>query len=257
VPVFIPDTVYAGGFYVGIFNLNHAARFDRCCISVNRLVDRVSWFQCGKWMMDSGAFTELARHGHYRHSVADYAFEIRRWASRLLVAAVSQDYMCEPFVLKKTGLTVREHQLRTVRRYERLLEERLPVHIMPVLQGYEPGEYVRHIRDYRGLLPDGSWVGVGSICKRNSKPAQVLEVLDAVRSERPDLRLHGFGLKISSLVCPEVLKSLYSSDSMAWSFAGRRRGDGSDANRVGAAIAYVRQVEDMVDQVRSRMVVTP
>jgi hypothetical protein len=242
---------------VGIFRLNHAARFDRCCISVNRLVSRVSWFQCGSWMMDSGAFTELTRHGQYRHSVADYAFQIRRWASSLLVAAVSQDYMCEPFVLKKTGLTVREHQLRTVRRYEKLLEERLPVHIMPVLQGYDPREYVCHIRDYKDLLPDGAWVGVGSICKRNSKPEQVLKVLDAVHSERPDLHLHGFGLKISSLVCPGILKRLHSSDSMAWSFAGRRRGDGSDANSVGAAITYVRQVEDMVDRVRSRMVVTP
>ena len=54
--------------------------------------------------MDSGAFTEVAIHGGYRHGVDEYAAEIKRWsACGTLMAAVAQDYMCEPFVVAKTG----------------------------------------------------------------------------------------------------------------------------------------------------------
>ncbi len=59
--------------------------------------------------MDSGAFTEISTHGLYRHDVTEYAAEIRRWAtngSGRLLTAVSQDWMCEPFIVVKTGLSV-------------------------------------------------------------------------------------------------------------------------------------------------------
>jgi hypothetical protein len=42
-------------------------------LSVNRLGNRKSDFKVNEWMLDSGAFTELARFGHYRHSVQEYA----------------------------------------------------------------------------------------------------------------------------------------------------------------------------------------
>ncbi len=70
---------------------------------------------------------------------------------------------------------------------------------MPVLQGYEPEEYVSHIRQYGDRLAHRAWVGVGSICKRNSSPCLILEVLIAIKTERPDLKLHGFGLKTTAL----------------------------------------------------------
>jgi hypothetical protein len=44
-------------------------------------------------------------------SPQQYADEINRWKDYgNLVAAVSQDLMCEPFILHKTGLTIEEHQ---------------------------------------------------------------------------------------------------------------------------------------------------
>jgi hypothetical protein len=54
--------------------------------------------------MDSGAFTTIAKHGGYPEPVEVYAAEIRKWAGRgNLVAAVAQDYMCEPVMLAQYG----------------------------------------------------------------------------------------------------------------------------------------------------------
>jgi len=149
--------------------------------------------------MDSGAFTEIATHGRYRQTVEEYADEVRRWISvGQLRAVVAQDYMCEPFILRKTGLTVDEHQRLTIDRYDRLVDLLGDsVYVMPVLQGYMPVEYARHVAMYGGRLAPNAWVGVGSVCKRNATPRSVEGVLRVIRDVRPDLRLHGFGLKIT------------------------------------------------------------
>lgn len=181
--------------------------------------------------MDSGAFTEVVRFGGYRFDVAEYAAQIRRWSRcGTLLAAVGQDFMCESFVLEQTGKTVAEHQKMTVDRYDDLMREDVAgVYIMPVLQGYEPQSYVDHLRMYGDRIALGAWVGVGSVCKRNSNPMSVVAVLDAIRTERPDLRLHGFGIKQTALAVGYIRDALYSADSMAWSFAARIEGrNGND-----------------------------
>src|SRR3954468_3510912 len=153
-------------------------------ISVNRLRNRKSDFAVHNWMLDSGAFTELLRFGHYRHSVQAYADCIKRWKScGNLLAAVSQDYMTEPFILEKTGLTVAEHQRLTIERYDELLACDTGVYILPVLQGYQPAEYVSHLHQYGDRLGAGMWVGVGSVCKRNSNPEQIEAILKAINRE--------------------------------------------------------------------------
>ena len=101
---------------------------------------------------------------------------------------------------------------------------------MPVLQGFKPEEYRDHIRQYGNRLTYGMWVGVGSVCKRNGNPRQIEEVLLAIKTLRPDLKLHGFGLKRTALKSGCVTELLYSCDSMAWSSAGRRIGRGNDVN---------------------------
>ena len=175
--------------------------------------------------MDSGAFTEISRHGHYRHDVAEYAAQIRRWSSNgNLLAAVAQDYMCEPFVIAKTGLSVERHQQLTVERYDALLAENTGVYILPVLQGFAPSDYVAHLRMYGDRLVRGQWVGVGSVCKRNGDPGAIVAVLQAIKNERPDLKLHGFGLKTTALRHPLIRALLHTSDSMAWSFSARKQG---------------------------------
>jgi hypothetical protein len=212
---------------------------------VNRIRDRKSAFQVGDWIMDSGAFTTIAKHGGYPESPAAYAAEIRRWKGNgNLLAAVAQDYMCEKHMLERTGLTVEEHQRLTIERYDVLLAEDTGVYIMPVLQGYSPREYISHIRQYGDRLKEGMWVGVGSVCKRNSNPMAIYMVLSAIKDARQDLRLHGFGLKTTSLADPIIRDMLYSADSMAWSFAARRQG--RNANDWREAKNFIKDIADRI-----------
>jgi hypothetical protein len=207
-------------------------------VSVNRLQGRVSAFKANKWIMDSGAFTTINKYGCYPEPVSEYAKHIKKWhLNGEMLAAVAQDYMCEPFVLSKTGMSVRQHQELTVDRYKNLvLEDVGSAYIMPVLQGYQPEEYVAHLDLYGDSISHGAWVGCGSVCKRNGNPESVLEVLDAIKTNRPDLKLHGFGLKTTSLANPKIRQHLHTSDSMAWSFAARF--NGGDRNGIKEAMDF-------------------
>lgn len=192
--------------------------------------------------MDSGAFSTINIHGGYPEPVEAYAAQIKRWASNgNLLAAVGQDYMCEAHMLEKTGLTIPEHQQLTVERYEALMECDVGgVTIIPVLQGYAPSDYVRHIEMYGDRLTHGMWVGVGSVCKRNGDARAIEEVLWAIKEKRPDLRLHGFGLKSTALKSDLVNQLLYTADSMAWSYAARR--DGRNPNDWREAKAWTEKI---------------
>lgn len=228
-------------FYIGLHQPSDAHRFERAFISVNRMRGRKKAVGSREWIMDSGAFTELATHGRYRHSVAEYAAEINRWAGRGLIAAVAQDWMCEPWIVAKTGLSIAEHQRLTIERYDALLPLVHGVYVMPVLQGYAIEDYLSHIEQYGDRLAYGAYVGVGSVCKRNVDMRQIEAVFVAIKRARPDLRLHGFGLKITSLASGVVRDCLYSADSMAWSFAARK--NGGDANDWQEAAKFLRRIE--------------
>jgi len=229
-------------FFVGLHQPVDAQHFEASFVSVTRLRRRQSPVPAADWIMDSGAFSTIAAYGGYPEPVSEYADVIKRFAlDGNLLAAVAQDYMCEPWMLAKTGKTVAEHQALTIERYDALLAEDTGVYIMPVLQGYEPAEYVTHLRAYGHRLAYGAWVGVGSICKRNSNPRAIEAVLSAIKRERPDLRLHGFGVKLTALASGLVRQLLFSADSMAWSFAARMRGRNGNCWR--EARAFVDLVE--------------
>jgi hypothetical protein len=236
-------------FFTGLHQPSDAKHFSAAFISVNRIRNRKSHFEVGDWIMDSGAFTEVYTHGLYRHSVEDYAAQIVRWKNNgNLLAAVSQDYMCEPFILAKTGMTIADHQRLTIERYDALLDCNTGVTILPVLQGFAPEDYVDHIRQYGERLAFGQWVGVGSICKRNGNIAAIEDVLLTIHRERPDLRLHGFGLKTTALSSGLVQELLYTADSMAWSFAARISGrNGNDW----------REAKEWTDRIESRHIQLP
>lgn len=226
-------------FFTGIPEPAWADRFDLAFISVNRLARRKAPFRANRWIMDSGAFTEISRHGHYRNSPEAYVAEAAKWKNcGRLEAIVTQDYMCEPFILEKTGLTVDDHQRLTVERYDRILAAATPhaMRVMPVLQGWTPADYVTHLELYGDRLATGMWVGVGSVCKRNARPESVLEILEAIKERRPDLRLHGFGLKVTALADERIVALLESADSMAWSFSARKQG--RDQNHPREAEAF-------------------
>lgn len=232
-------------FFIGLHHPGVAWPFRSSVISVNELRRRKRPFRVNDWILDSGAFSQISKHGQFLMSVENYAKQIEYWSQcGRLLAAVSQDWMCEEFVLKKTAKTIREHQRLTVENYF-ALQNTTEFYIMPVLQGYQPQHYVQHLEDYGELLKPNAWVGVGSVCKRNSNPDAVEDVLLAVKRVRPDLRLHGFGLKIEALERPTIRALLESSDSMAWSYDGRRNHDSNDPRD---ALRYAAKVEKIIDR---------
>jgi hypothetical protein len=229
-------------FYVGLHIPSQAQHFDRAFISVNRVRGRRKPVPSQEWIMDSGAFREIEQFGGYRHAPEEYAAEVNRLAAINpgLIAAVSQDWMCEPFMLEKTGMTVADHQRLTIERYDALLPL-VNIYLMPVLQGYSLQSYLDHIDQYGERLKPGMYVGVGSVCKRNADMRQIEAILSAIKRKRPDLRLHGFGIKTTSLASGVVRDCLYSADSMAWSFAARMAG--RDANSWQEAMRFVKSID--------------
>ena len=228
-------------FFVGTHQVNHAWQFERCMLSINRLENRKADFEANEWMMDSGAFTRI-RDGKGHMPVRQYANHIERWSRcGTLVAAVAQDWMCEPFILNLTHRTVREHQRYTTRRYRSLVDRVSSTHVLPVLQGFTPEEYIYHLNQYGDDLTEGMWVGVGSVCKRNASPSDVSAVLQGIKERRPDLRLHGFGIKLTALGMQSVCEGFYSTDSMAWSYSARM--NGRDGNSVTEALLYADRVD--------------
>lgn len=232
-------------FYVGLHQPSDAKNFGRAFISVNRVRGRLKSVSAKEWILDSGAFTEVSTHGGYRTSPAEYAREVNRLAAINpgMVAAVSQDWMCEPWIVEKTDLSVTEHQRLTIERYDELAALVHGVYLMPVLQGYTISDYLSHIDQYGDRLKPGAYVGVGSICKRNGDVRQIEAILSAIKRKRRDLHLHGFGLKTTALASGLVRDLLHSADSMAWSFAARRQG--RDGNSWREAARFVSTIESM------------
>lgn len=177
------------------------------------------------WALDSGGFTELSLQGKWETTPQQYAEALSRYDSELghMEWASPQDWMCEPWIVEKTGLSVREHQARTIESVLTLRDIAPGLDVIPVLQGWEIDDYHRHVDDYAAAgidLASEPLVGVGSVCRRQAT-SEIDRLMDTLRSH--GLRLHGFGVKVDGLV--SYSDALRSADSFAWSYAGRRRPD--------------------------------
>jgi hypothetical protein len=239
-------------FYVGLHQPSDAQHFSHCCIHVGRLKTRQKPLGCDVLILDSQAFRILELHGEHLLSPAAYA-ALARQISKLCtqVVVVTQDYMCEQYIFQKrfehTGVrfTVADHQRLTIARYDALHLHATGLAVMPVLQGYAPHEYVDHIRQYGRRLTAGQWVGVGSVCKRNGDPSAIRDVLYSIRKARPDLKLHGFGLKSTALAWGWIRDALWSADSMAWSLNARK--NNRNANDWHEAEFYHQRINGALD----------
>jgi len=230
-PQFYTGTHLPGWLWSGQVHFPLFVSHRRLC-KYRRL--RPALVQCA---VDSGGFSELSLFGEWRTSPREYAEAVARYDRDLgpgrLEWAAPQDHMCEAHILAKTGLTVAEHQRRTVANFLELgglwpqfSDEDDP--FMPVLQA-SPGDadgYLRHAGMYQAAgvhLADFPVVGVGSVC-RIQNTALISRVAHALQPL--DLALHWFGVKLAGLpeIWPpgEYADSLTSFDSMAWSYDARR-----------------------------------
>jgi len=178
------------------------------------------------WALDSGGFTELSRYGTWDTgpTPAEYVARVRRYRDEIghLDWAAQQDWMCERFIVAKTGLSVREHVHRTVGNFCDLCELATDLDFAPSVQGDRPSDYQYCIERYDKAGVDlrrARLVGVGSVCRRQST-REVGEILTLLH-QAGITRLHGFGFKIQGLARYGALLS--SADSMAWSAHARRR----------------------------------
>lgn len=191
-------------------------------ISAIRLRSRPVKHSVVSWALDSGGFSEIAAHGRWLTSPEDYVDDVRRWRDELdgMQWAAIQDWMCEPQMIAKTGLTIREHQRRTVDSYHRLTALAPELPWVPVLQGWERDDYLDCWRLYEddGIsLAERFLVGLGSVCRRQGTDDAEAIVADLARH---GLRLHLFGFKTRGLkACAHLAES---ADSMAWSYRARQ-----------------------------------
>lgn len=176
----------------------------------------------GPSAIDSGGFTELNMHGEWKTTPKQYITDLRRIFDEVgkVEWAAAQDWMCEPFVIKKTGLSVKEHQRRTVENYLELKSLAPDLAITPVIQGFERDDYLRCVELYlrHGVnLTKEPIVGVGTMCRRQGTQEAHL-ILGSLH--KLGLRLHAFGFKKAGLLMSR--RFLVSSDSLAWSYDARR-----------------------------------
>lgn len=176
-----------------------------------------------RWALDSGGFTELSMYGEWRTTPAEYVNAVTRYVDEIgkLDWAAPQDWMCEPWILAKTGMSVRAHQHLTTHNYLDLRQMAPELPIVPVIQGWADDDYQRHVEMYEraGVNLDAEpIVGIGSVCRRESTDdiGRIVWRLNTVLG----LRLHGFGVKGAGV--RKYGRFLTSSDSMAWSARGRR-----------------------------------
>ncbi len=163
------------------------------------------------WALDSGAFSEIAAHGRFLTTPVAYAAAVRRYSGEIgnLAWAAPQDWMCEPIILRGgtvgaqrfagTGLSVAEHQRRTIASVLELRWTAADLPWIPVLQGFALDDYGRHVDAYaRAGIDLGAepLVGLGSVCRR-----QATSEIDRIVTTLAGMgfRLHGFGVKTSGL----------------------------------------------------------
>lgn len=221
-------------FYLGTDRLNWLHRDDLQDIPLfvsHRGLKNKKHFKPAtmSWALDSGGFTELTLHGQWTTTPQSYIAHVQRYKNEIgkLEWASPQDWMCEPHMLKRTGLTIREHQQLTVRSVLdlRTLSPQLP--IIPVLQGWTRDDYLTHVEMYAkaGIaLENETIVGLGSICRRQAT-WQAAEIAMALQP----LKLHAFGAKQDAIGM--YGQFLTSCDSMAWSYGGRMNPDPQCAKR--------------------------
>ena len=209
-------------FYLGTHVLNHLEQTDVPLFISRRAFDKrkSSLDALGSWALDSGGFSELRLNGGWTLNAQEYVDRVNkinetpnlRWAAQ-------QDWMCEEVMLEKTGLTVREHQRRTVDNFIELRSLDCDVPIIPVLQGYTMDEYKEGFEMFEASGVDlraEPGVGLGSVCRRQNTD-DIERIVTCFHAK--DLRLHGFGVKTLGL--KRYGEMLESADSLAWSFGAR------------------------------------
>jgi hypothetical protein len=199
--------------------------------------------------LDSAGFVAANRYGCYRWDVKHYYDLVcaRNWTWH-----AAMDYCMEPQVagakiVRMIRLNATAQGYRECVNEARRRDAPLP---MPVIQGWEPEDYLRCI-DLLGVDHWPALVGIGSVCRRNvSGRDGIASIVDALDTALPKhVRFHLFGVKGGALRDLGDHPRFGSIDSMAWDFSARC------ARRTGRTQAY--RASAMCDWHGSQTAVVP
>lgn len=197
-------------------------------------IGRLDWAAPQDWMCEAQVINGLVRKRNpkAKRPPAINLIEWKRWArTRLeqehhegLAATLAETEVLgddAEVVFHGTGLSVEEHQRRTVDNYLRLREIAPDLPWAVVLQGWRLADYIRHVEMYRAAGVDlhaAPAVLFGTMCRREAteEAAAIIRHLHDVYG----IRGHGLGLKRGGL--ERVGHLLASADSLAWSYGARR-----------------------------------
>lgn len=173
--------------------------------------------------LDSAGFVAMVRYWFYRWTLDQYvalagAYPWLWWAA--------PDFCCEREVAHNRD-EVRARVVATAAKlaWAQLVASDMGVKPpMPVLQGWQPNDYLRcaDLIDRFSSLPN--LVGIGSVCRRHLGGQDgVVSVVDRLDAVLPvHVRFHLFGVKGAVAVALRGHHRIASIDSQAWDAAARR-----------------------------------
>lgn len=190
--------------------------------------------------LDSGGFVCASRYGGIPWTVDAYmalaaSYPFRRIAS--LDYCVEQEIARDrEEVLDRLSRTIRTNRECRARAEDLGIADRF----MPVIQGRAPVDYERVCDALALSMVPGAIIGVGSMCRRAVAGPEgliaVFEYLDRILP--PGVRLHGFGVKGTSLSYLKGLEHRIASiDSQAYGIAARQEARKRGASKTNEMVA--------------------
>jgi len=177
------------------------------------------WHGIENLAIDSGGYEIMKKEGEYKTSNEEYLSFVETYNPDVFVL---RDYYCEPEILENHGRSVIDHLEMTTEKHKEMIEL-LPSYtinseVMPVIQGWKPEQYLKHIdmMSDANVLDWSDYVGIGSLCRRGQN-RRIAKIIRKVKSKLPDKRLHGFGVKVGVFSdFPDTVELLDSADSLAY-----------------------------------------
>lgn len=203
------------------------------------------------------------------------------------MGASTQDYPCFNEVLNYTKLDVATHQKVTIHRYYQIKKHLKDIHmdamvelntsfmeyatecdgyelddiydqvneefdehdlpyIIPILQGQTAADYLSHLAQYGDAIQQNAWVGVGGLKRRPN--SEVEEILASIKIQRPDIRVHGYGLSKKQLSNNSIIGLLFSADSASGQLSGSKGSKYQNSRDPAFSIAYAKNIDELTIQ---------
>jgi hypothetical protein len=143
-------------------------------VSHRRLMNRKALPRAiGPWALDSGAFSEIDLYGRWKTTPAQYAAAVNRYYDEIgnLEWCSPMDWVCEPWMLAKTGKSVDEHLRRTVDSVLELRTLGVKAQVIPVVQGWTRPHFPCQVLLFSSAAAVGAWERGGAASSRTTGAA--------------------------------------------------------------------------------------